>query len=700
MIPSEGTPKSLSLGRTFLTFAARGAVFTGLGIVFLIRANSGYGSTLRPYTADADTLHLWHMNEQSVPVIDLGSDSLHLTALRNGATLGNVSYKGFGTALSTYDGGPESTADAGHDAYLAARPLVNGTSDNVLLNYVGPSGAFTFEAMLRIDFDPEGAFGTNSLATNHGSFLQIINLDADENTNRVCQFRLVPIGVLKGNTEPLLEFINLNKDKSPQSLTAAIPTNGPDAIRFGSWYHAAVTYNGITNHAGNVKFYWTLVDPARAKANLIGLGDMTNELPAGGAPDFAVGQTGRQSPVTPYPNQNFPGLIDEVRISGVARSETQMLFDGQQVVAAATPAVEAMSSPTTAPEKSKAPVHESVKAREEGESDKWSTTATFITGGLIIIAGLLGWLLYVLRRLVFSGSKVIAPPTPVSSPKVTVASAIQDATAMLKEVDSLISGATDYQPRPQHRSSGSTTSFRQKPPVEEIDDAEDGEPDADVGFRGVMRKVGLEDLIQLECMNCKSTLLEISNGKTRGRIYIERGEIIHADADGLIGESALYKVLAFRGGQFSLKALDQPERRTIHGQWMQLLMEAAQQRDEGTSFITADADADAKGFTFVPCTSSQEEVVAMATMLGEHPHVKELVLIANEGDVLYSSKCPDSAARAAACNELLDAAKAISTLLPLGEFHHLEILNDQSRTVIQPAQGHHLLIGTPAGSPV
>ena len=128
-----------------------------------------------------------------MPVIDLGNDSLHLTALRNGATLGNVSYKGFGTALSTYDGGPESTADAGHDAYLAARPLVNGTGDNVLLNYVGTSGAFTFEAMLRIDFDPEGAFGTNSLATNHGSFLQIINLDADENTNRVCQFRLDPI---------------------------------------------------------------------------------------------------------------------------------------------------------------------------------------------------------------------------------------------------------------------------------------------------------------------------------------------------------------------------------------------------------------------------------------------------------------------------------------------------------------------------
>lgn len=681
----------LTLGRAFLKSAARGAVFTCLSIAFVLQSQ---GSTLRPYTADADTLHLWHMNEQAVPVIDLGSDGMHLTALRNGATLGNVSYRGFGTALSTYDGGPESTADAGHDAYLAARPLVNGQGDNVLMNYAGPAGAFTYEAMVRIDFEPEAAFSTNSVATNHGTFLQIINLDADENTNRVCQFRLVPIGVLKGNTAPLLEFINLNKDKSPQSLTAHIPTSGPDAIRFGNWYHAAVTFDGDTNRGDNLKFYWTLVDPARAKANLIGTAQMTNELPGGCAPDFAIGQTGRQSPVTPYPNQNFPGLIDEVRISGVARSETQMLFDGQQVIAAVALPVEAASA-IAAPDKGRGPVPETTKAHEAGEG--WSTTNTMITGGIIVIAGLLGWLLYVIRRLVFGGAKAIVPvPAKPAPQKVTVATAIQDATAMLKEVDSLICQATEYQPRAR----SGTTSFRKKNSLEEVEEGQEGETDADIGFRGIMRKVGLEDLIQLECMNCKSTLLEISNGKIRGRIYIERGEIIHADADGLIGEPALYKVLALRGGQFSLKGLEQPERRTIQGQWMQLLMEAAQQRDEETNFITADADADAKGFTFVPSSSSQEEVVAMATMLGEHPHVKELVLIANEGDVLYSSKCPDSAARASACNELLEAAKSISAQLPLGEFHHLEIVNEQSRTVIQPAQGHHLMIGTPVGASV
>jgi hypothetical protein len=127
---------------------------------------------------------------------------------------------------------------------------------------------------------------------------------------------------------------------------------------------------------------------------------------------------------------------------------------------------------------------------------------------------------------------------------------------------------------------------------------------------------------------------------------------------------------------------------------MQLLMEAAQQRDEETKFITAEP----KGFTFAPSTSTPEEVVAMAAMLGDHPHVKELVLVANEGDVLYSSKCADAAARATFCNELLETAKTVSTHLPLGEFHHLEVINSQSRTVIQPAQGHHLMIGTAADS--
>lgn len=293
---------------------------------------------LGPYTPDENTLHLWHMNEATAPVADAVANGTDLTALENGATLGNESYtgaKGFGTALGTYTGNPTARpGSAGQDCYLSALPLQNGAGDNVTMAYAGSSDAFTYEAIVRIDFNPTVAFGADGWGQGRNLFMQIINGDADENANRVFQFRLAPIGTLNGNSSVLLEFINVNKGVSPQSLTAAIPSEGPDAIREGGWYHVAVTYNGQPDQPDNLRFYWTHLDPARVAVNPIGTGQMTHSLPSGCAPDFAIGQTGRQSPVTPTPNNNFVGLIDEVRISGIARAEDGMLFGVRGALAA------------------------------------------------------------------------------------------------------------------------------------------------------------------------------------------------------------------------------------------------------------------------------------------------------------------------------------------------------------------------------
>lgn len=310
------------------------AVFAGMSLsIDMARAE-----ILGPYTPDGDTLHLWHMNETTAPVVDAAPNGTDLTALENGATLGNESYagvKGFGTALATYTGNPATRpGSAGQDGYLAALPLLNGPADNVTISYAGSSDAFTYEAMVRIDFNPTASFGADGWGQGRNLFMQIINGDADENANRVFQFRLAPIGTLSGNGSVLVEFINVNKGVSPQSLTAAIPSEGPDAIREGSWYHVAVTYNGQPDQADNMRFYWTLLDPSRIAANQIGTAQMTQSLPSGCAPDFAIGQTGRQSPVTPVPNNNFVGLIDEVRISGSARTENDMLFGVRGAIAA------------------------------------------------------------------------------------------------------------------------------------------------------------------------------------------------------------------------------------------------------------------------------------------------------------------------------------------------------------------------------
>ena len=305
--------------------------------VVLWSAVSVRGVIIGPYTPDDATLHLWHMDESGAPVLDAAANGLDLSSLESGATLGTESYAGaghFGTALCTYIGNPAvSPGSAGQAAALAALPLQNGMGDNVAMSYAGPSGSFTYEAVVRIDFDPGVNYGADGWGQGHSVFMQIICADADEATNRLFQFRLSPTGTLNNNTQPLLEFINLNRNAEIQSLTASIPTEGADAILAGNWYHVAVSYDGQPDRADNLRFYWTLLSSNRTAANLIGSGRMARSLPAGCQPDFAIGQTGRQSPATPKPNNNFVGLIDEVRMSGSARSADGMMFGGPTSIA-------------------------------------------------------------------------------------------------------------------------------------------------------------------------------------------------------------------------------------------------------------------------------------------------------------------------------------------------------------------------------
>src|ERR1017187_8068995 len=41
-----------------------------------------------PYAPDANTLHLWHLNETSTPAVDSATAGINLSGLLSGATLG------------------------------------------------------------------------------------------------------------------------------------------------------------------------------------------------------------------------------------------------------------------------------------------------------------------------------------------------------------------------------------------------------------------------------------------------------------------------------------------------------------------------------------------------------------------------------------------------------------------------------------
>jgi len=211
-----------------------------------------------PYRVDDYTYHLWHFDALTINnTIDdeVATNSIPLT-LEGTATLDAVSADNFGNALQ-----------AGNGAYASGgiQPVSN-------VVWTGFGGAFTFEAIIRPDVDP--------LAPPNN--MQILCGDREGGLDaRSWQLRLTPAGQL--------EFILLAG--GVQTLTAPLPSSGPNTALQGQWYHVAVTYTGAEGVDGNLKIYWTLLDESRTEANLLAEFNLQADL--GGEPLLAVGTSGR-----------------------------------------------------------------------------------------------------------------------------------------------------------------------------------------------------------------------------------------------------------------------------------------------------------------------------------------------------------------------------------------------------------------------
>ena len=280
---------------------------------------------LRTYSPDANTLHLWHLDEAAAPAIDAGNDRLDLPVLANGAIMGNSSFPGYGSALSTFDSGLTGVP-ASADAYLSALTLVNGAGDETSLTYRNlATGAFTFEALIRLDVDLTQTFVGSARGT---APMHIFSGEGEASANRIWQFRIDPIGfnpnadgVTTPLTAPALEFINVNMAVAPvQNRVMLLPLSGPDAVAPNTWYHVAAVYDGNEGTPNNLSIYWTRVEASRTEASLLIQRQLDTDLPIGQT-DFAIGNIGRNPS-----SSNFLGLIDEVRISDIARGPAELIF--------------------------------------------------------------------------------------------------------------------------------------------------------------------------------------------------------------------------------------------------------------------------------------------------------------------------------------------------------------------------------------
>ena len=216
------------------------------------------------------------------------------------------------------------------------------------------------------------------------------------------------------------------------------------------------------------------------------------------------------------------------------------------------------------------------------------------------------------------------------------------------------------------------------------------------GFRGVMRRVGLQEVLQMECLSRKSSVLEVFTGKVKGRIFIADGAIVHAESGGLQGEVALYGLLALRGGEFNFLPFSEPPRRTIAGQWESLLMEAARLSDEGAQFFEPKESESAALEMAATPTAGSAEVPLPPAVSPEHIRIKEIVLCSGGGEVLYEWECNSLEARLKLFAEVEAQGKQLSARARAGMFDRVEIHTSGERIVCQ-VQPHRRLFLRSAG---
>jgi CheY-like chemotaxis protein len=202
------------------------------------------------------------------------------------------------------------------------------------------------------------------------------------------------------------------------------------------------------------------------------------------------------------------------------------------------------------------------------------------------------------------------------------------------------------------------------------------------GFRGMMRRVDLQEVLQMECLGRKSSVLEIFAGKSRGRIFIHDGAIIHAESGALQGEVALYSLLALRGGEFNLQAFTPPPRATISGQYEFLLMEAARLSDEGTQFIQAGAAQESSAVLSSEGDAGPSEAPAPPSP-AEPIVIHEVLLCSGAGEVLYEKGCSSVEQRSGLLAQIEQQAEQLSNLVPAGRFDRLEILTLGGQIICQ-----------------
>jgi YesN/AraC family two-component response regulator len=100
------------------------------------------------------------------------------------------------------------------------------------------------------------------------------------------------------------------------------------------------------------------------------------------------------------------------------------------------------------------------------------------------------------------------------------------------------------------------------------------------GFQGKVFGLQLTDIIQMNCLSRVTTALTFTKDSEKGVIYLNEGEIVHAECGEEKGTDAFYKIMSWQEGEFVSNIGIVSPLQTIHQSWEHLLVEAMRKSDD------------------------------------------------------------------------------------------------------------------------
>jgi hypothetical protein len=101
-----------------------------------------------------------------------------------------------------------------------------------------------------------------------------------------------------------------------------------------------------------------------------------------------------------------------------------------------------------------------------------------------------------------------------------------------------------------------------------------------MAFQGSLKELPLPDIIQLVSVSGKTGVFTLKNGSESGYIYLQDGQIVHAQIGDLAGEEAVYELAIWPQGEFVFTPGQSSPSSSIQKSNTNLLMEAARRIDE------------------------------------------------------------------------------------------------------------------------